>query len=656
MKPKVGSRARPQAPRPSPAPHFSSPAVASALGLAALLVTMGARLMPSLGLAFYNDDFVYIDAVSRRGWLEGLLHPLRIGGYLRPFSRDLHFALGNRVLGMDAFGYHLVNLALALLCTVMVWRLGRRWIGPRGALLAASLFGLSHAHAVLVGWISCDQDLWALCFSLACALWLGSGRTALSAAAFALALLSKESVAPLPLALVALLAQERPHGRAWRAVAPHFVVLAVWAAWYAAARGPESSLRWDAEAALWLPLRFLLAAGGVEGGRLWPAGVTAAPPWALLAGAGCVGAALAALRPVPEAARRALPWLTWAALGLLPVLPVAGQWSAYYFAFPLAGLYLALGALAERWPFAAVAPLPALLLLLGQGSLNLVYNPSAPRQSPWISSVSVGRLAMGSRIVVAALRQIPEVLPAPPRGALFVFNGLPFRNGLISGDGPAMRLLYADTTLRACYLGEIQEGFDFDRPLLAFSWDDRAASFGFARLEGDALRAFKYDLEISGRTRAALAVTRHEARTTGAAGAGSAAWNLGYMLWESGDTVAAKAEWARAAGGITADAGGPQESLARSRALPPGPQRLAALLRALRSHPRDGRLLAEAAREALAQDNDLGVALYYRACVVAPYSAPLAHEAREALADRNVPTTVALVDSVLREAAAGRAR
>ena len=632
---------------------FSGAGAASGFGLVALLVTAGVRLLPAAGLNFYNDDFVYLDAASRRGWLAALLHPTHVGGYLRPLSRDLYFALAYRWFGMDSWGYHLVNLGLALACAALVWLAGRRWIGPRGALLAAALFALSHVHAVLVGWISCDQDLWALLLALVSTWLLGRGWAAASAAAFALALLAKESVAPLPLILAGLGALEAPPPRAARRVLPHLGVLAVWAAVYLAFRGPESSLRWDGAAALALPVRFLLAAAGVEGGRLWPAALGRGLPWPLVAGAACVGAALGALRPgrgggagaAPGSARRALPWLLWAALGLVPVLPVAGQWSGYYFAFPLAGLCLAVGALSESWPAPVLAPLPALLLISGTAALHLGYNPSEARVDPSISSVSVARLTLGSQLVVAALRQIPAYLPSPPERALLVFNGMPRRGGLISGDGPAIRLLYDDPTLSACFLGEIDERTDFSRPMFGFSWDGKAGRFGFSPYTGAAFQRLKFDLEISGRTRGAIGAARyeHRHRDTGE----WQVWNLGYLLWEEGDTAAAVAQW-RSAGAVAA----PDVRAARRQAaaLPPGTGRFAVLLTALRAAPRDTSLLLAAARAAREAGNAWTPVLYFRACALSPQALPVLREARAALLAENLPTSVAMVDSLIARA------
>jgi hypothetical protein len=629
---------------------FSGAGPAGLLGMLALLVTAGARLVPALGLAFYNDDYVYLDTASQRGWLEALLHPQHIGGYLRPLSRDLYFAVTYRLFETDSLAYHLVNLGLALACMVLVWLLGRRWVGPRGALLAAALFGLSHVHAVLVGWISCGQDLWALTLALLSAWLLGRGWGRLSALGFGLALLCKENVAPLPVMLLGLGLLELPLRQAARRVIPHFAVLAVWAAFYLWHRGPESSLGWDPAAALALPWRFALAAAGVEGPRLWSAALLKAVPWALVAGAACVGAAVWGLAPGRGGPRRALPWLLWTALALLPVLPVAGQWSSYYFAFPLVGLYLAAGALLEGLPPALLAPLPALLLLSGQATLTLAFNPTDTRPDPSISWVSVNRLDVGSLLCRAALAQLPRHLPSPPPRSLFVFNGLPSRNGLISGDGPAVRLLYGDPSLSACYLGELGDSTDFGRPMYAFSWNGSTLQFGFVPLQGSNLLTLKFDLELSGRTRGAIAVARYELEHV--APGPWPAWNLGYLLWEAGDTAAARVEWDRAAQGRRLTPAQVRAELDRARELPPGRDRMARLLAVLQAAPRDSAAMLAAARGMAGPPDAVRMALYFRVCRLYPRDARLLRAVRQELRACNLPTTVAILDSMIARAGA----
>ncbi|HVP38338.1 MAG TPA: glycosyltransferase family 39 protein [Candidatus Saccharimonadales bacterium] len=636
----------PRGPRGSPPRGTPTPAW---VGLAAALLACAARLVPWTRLPFYNDDFVYLDDASRRPLLDALVHPVRLGGYLRPLSRAAHFGIAWRAFGLDPAKYHLTNLVLVLACVALVWALARRYLSPRGALVGAALFGLSHAQAVLVGWVSCDQDLWALLFALLSALLLARGRGLPSAACFGLALLAKENVALLPLALFALAAQREPWRRAARRVLPHVAVLAAWAAWYAACRVPGRSAPWDAGATAALPLRLLLAGLGVEAPRLWWRAFPALPGAGVLVAVLVLGATLW-LQP-RSAARgtRAWPWLLWAALGLIPVLPVAGPWSAYFFALPLAGLSLAAAAASEAWPGAALAPLPLALLLTTQATLSLRINPTAPLADPWLSSVSPARLALTAELSRSAAAQITELLPNPPDHALLLFNGLPTNIGLISGDGPAIRLMYANPTLGACYTGEIGDRTDFRRPLYLFSWTMAPGRFSLERVDRDNFRLLALGLELGRHPQSAAAAGRYLVGQLDPSP--EATWNLGYALWESGDSAGAEALWRRAASGsgrALPPAGG---LAARLRSLPDPQSRYALLLDALLAAPRDASLLLRAAREGAALADDFAAVLYLRACLCAPRSAPLLREAAAAMRAAHLTAAQALADSLLRAAA-----
>ncbi len=170
-----------------------------------------------------------------------------------------------RLWGMHAAGYHATNLALHVAEVLLLWEVLRRLRLP-GATLAALLFAVHPVNVESVAWIAQRKNLVAMLFFLLSVLWflrsrwyevgrvvpnppglapkndgaqggLGTSRPAsdafywLSLAAFALAMLGKGSVAPLPVVLLGLIAWRRPLtlGDAWRA-APFFVVAGVLAA------------------------------------------------------------------------------------------------------------------------------------------------------------------------------------------------------------------------------------------------------------------------------------------------------------------------------------------------------------------------------------------------------------------------------------------
>jgi len=132
-----------------------------------------------------------------------------------------------RLWGLQPLGYHLTNLALHLAEVLLLWSVLRRLRVP-GAGLAALLFAVHPLNVESVTWIAQRKNLLALLFELLSIRWfLQSGILAeeapspgprprlragwywLSVLAFALAMLSKGSVAPLPLVLGGLIAWHR---------------------------------------------------------------------------------------------------------------------------------------------------------------------------------------------------------------------------------------------------------------------------------------------------------------------------------------------------------------------------------------------------------------------------------------------------------------
>ncbi len=144
-----------------------------------------------------------------------------------------------RLWGAHPAGYHATNLALHLAEVLLLWSVLRRLRVP-GAYLAALLFAVHPVNVETVAWIAQRKNLMAMLFYLLSVFWfLRTGWVApparkwglayaLSLLAFLLALLSKGSVAPLPLVLLGVIAwQRRPNGRDLAGLAPFFAVAAI---------------------------------------------------------------------------------------------------------------------------------------------------------------------------------------------------------------------------------------------------------------------------------------------------------------------------------------------------------------------------------------------------------------------------------------------
>jgi protein O-mannosyl-transferase len=166
---------------------------------------------------FLSDDFAQIGKVLEGDW--SLAWGREHGGFFRPLF-ILSYIVDARLWGARAPGYHLTNVLLHGLNSFLVYRLTLSLLRPQKltegggqgiALVAGLLFLLHPSHTEAVSWISGRADLLAALFCLAallaCIYYLETRRALyllLSLFSFALALLSKESAASLPLIVFAL--------------------------------------------------------------------------------------------------------------------------------------------------------------------------------------------------------------------------------------------------------------------------------------------------------------------------------------------------------------------------------------------------------------------------------------------------------------------
>ncbi|MCX7717612.1 MAG: tetratricopeptide repeat protein [Candidatus Sumerlaeaceae bacterium] len=189
-----------------------------ATGLAVLiLIAFG----PSLPGGFLWDDVSLTDNVLvqspgglREIWLNPRLNEWEDNYWPLVYTT---FALEHHLWGLWPPGYRAVNLFLHFLGTLLLWRVLVRLSVP-GAWLGAALWALHPLRLESVAWIIARKDVLAGLFGLASAwLFLRHDETRrpawllASGAAFILALLSKTTVLPLPLALAVLLWYR--HGR-----------------------------------------------------------------------------------------------------------------------------------------------------------------------------------------------------------------------------------------------------------------------------------------------------------------------------------------------------------------------------------------------------------------------------------------------------------
>ncbi len=154
-------------------------------------------------LGLVGDDDTLLDAALRVPLAELLTGRHGILGYYRPVSRELYFWIWGHLFGPSALGYHVVNAITFAGVVTMLFLFVRRWLGARTGLLAALALLLFPPCGALLSWVSCAQDLIALFWCAASLLLYQSRRYALAGLAVALAALSKETAAVMPLVLVA---------------------------------------------------------------------------------------------------------------------------------------------------------------------------------------------------------------------------------------------------------------------------------------------------------------------------------------------------------------------------------------------------------------------------------------------------------------------
>jgi hypothetical protein len=200
----------------SAAPALPPPPSPKAIALAVLAVAAGVSL-PSLRGSFLADDLGYLQLFSAKP-LSGFLRLGDISEGIWGFALDemrplfaLSYKIDYLLHGTNEAGYHLTNLLIHALCSVLVASIaaaagGASW----AALLAGVLFAVAPVHAEPISWITGKVDSLPTVFYLASFFFFVRYRARRSAAAYGLSLaamaaglLCKEILLTLPAVLFA---------------------------------------------------------------------------------------------------------------------------------------------------------------------------------------------------------------------------------------------------------------------------------------------------------------------------------------------------------------------------------------------------------------------------------------------------------------------
>lgn len=220
----------------SPAPSVRARVLLQGAALCALVL---AAYLPALRAGFIWDDDTYLtqNSLIRAG--DGLYRfwfTSQAADYWPVTTTSLW--LEWRLWGMHAAGYHATNIALHAAEVLLLWAVLRRLRIP-GAFLGALLFAVHPINVESVAWITQRKNVMAMAFFLLTILFFLNAedaaerrkawpwRTA-SLGAFMLGMLSKGSIATLPLVLGGIVAwRRRPTRDDWIRLFPFLAVAAL---------------------------------------------------------------------------------------------------------------------------------------------------------------------------------------------------------------------------------------------------------------------------------------------------------------------------------------------------------------------------------------------------------------------------------------------
>jgi hypothetical protein len=416
------------------------------------------RYRDAFVIPFLNDDYVFLDKVAGRGF-GALWGPPNVAlTWWRPWSREFHYWWLQRAFGPVEWPFHLVNLVLACGVLAALWAFLRRLVGAPAASIAVAGAATMPGWAVLLLWSGGAQDLWMLLLSLLSLLAWRADRVGWAALAYALALLSKESAAPMLLFFFALdFWDRRPWSKSLLRAAPSFAVALAWTLAHSLLLGglwtgtPVPLVRAPGAVAPWLAvLKSVLTAFSLDAWPL-PDGGWKSVWWDGLRGALlllCFVKLLARLDEqsthVPSGAptvelRGVLPFaLTWWTCGALPLLLPGLGWHTHYAQFAGFGLWLAAGSVLARRTGMAMVLLSALAFI----SAGRAATPS----SDWGDAAYQRRAGASIRVIRTRLLTLYPRLA--PHSRLW-FAGLPNTIAFLSVDGLPVRVWYRDHTLQA---------------------------------------------------------------------------------------------------------------------------------------------------------------------------------------------------------------
>ena len=408
-----------------------------------------------LSLPFIGDDYVFLDKTRTASFSDLWSLENTDFGWYRPWSREVHFWLLQRVAGVQEAAFRVAGVVLWIVALCLFATAVRRVATPRVAGIATLGVASLALWATPLLWISGSQDLWMLVFAMASLNLFMAGRIWWAAVPFALGLLSKETGAVVPALLCAFLiiVEHRTIGAALRRTAHLWLILLAWVLIHPTIvhRLTDPELQQTPEVAtrpslLLITAKTLLSVLNLD---VFPEPVEVSAPdvLRLLAMIAVVVSGAVVLRRIassvenPESFNRR-PFVafavSWMAIGWLPLFLPSISWHAYYGCLGALGGWLAVALWLDRRPL-IVGPLLGCLVILQWAHAHTM---SWDWGNEWYQR-RAGRML--SSIRDNLLHQYPTL----PHHSRVYFGHIPNNIGLVAGQSPALRVWYGDETLQA---------------------------------------------------------------------------------------------------------------------------------------------------------------------------------------------------------------
>jgi len=408
-------------------------------------------------LPFLNDDYVFLEKV--RGLSFASLWQRRdlTFGFYRPWSREFHYWALMHAFGNSELPYHLVNLGLWIALLVAYLSLAIDLLGVVNARFALAGVLASGIWGSPLLWVAGAQDLWMILFGLFFLLSVRRGRLLLASLFLGLALLSKETAAVLPAIASAYLVTiggkslKEALLKSW----PYWAILLAWSILHPTFVGHVLGHSYQLAEVQTRPgmpavaTKTLLAQVNMDPLPRPEFG------WARILPTACLGAAILAALLLPAVLTPRKPSTqrhaegsdtravrkfaaAWTVIGWIPFLAPSIGWHAYYGALGSLGFWVLVSTFVGR------APKVALVLFMALGLLReaRAATPSWDWGTDWYQQ-RAGWLLSSIRTRLRALH------PSFPHGSRLFFARIPNNIGFLNGDGPAVRIWYGDSTLRA---------------------------------------------------------------------------------------------------------------------------------------------------------------------------------------------------------------